>query len=74
VRFRVARVDDNHSDQFWVVADTQEEARRLVALNVMHARDAIDPAQYDRAPSEDYHVPVGVILSRSGQAFPVRQY
>ena len=56
---------------YWVLAESPDEARTLVALNVASAAAARDEALFDCLVDDTRTPPVGMIHSDSGEAFMV---
>ena len=72
-RYLVIPVGGAHTDGLWVTADTEEQARRLVSLNVPDAAEAIDWKRYDCRTDETYYTGPGVILKGSAETFTIHK-
>ena len=56
---------------YWVLAESPDDARKLVALNVASAAAAGDETLFDCLVDDTRTPPVGLIYSDSGDAFLV---
>lgn len=70
--FYVQSVHDDNADSFWILAGSEHEARRLIALNVPDAATALDPGKYECAPDGTKTPPEGVIYRRLGGTVTVK--
>jgi hypothetical protein len=70
--FHLWRCDDDDADSYWVAATTEDEARRLVALNVDEAPDAEDRMRFDCGPSNRTAPAAGMILRRLKPSVKIR--
>jgi hypothetical protein len=64
--YRLTPVDGDRA--YWLRAETEEEARRLVALNVGEATGAEDPALFTCAVDDGKQPPHHLIMRR--QSYP----
>jgi hypothetical protein len=64
--YRIAPVDGDGA--YWLQAESEEEARRLVALNVGEARGAEDPLRFTCAADDSKQPPRHLIMRR--QSYP----
>jgi len=62
--YRVEPLDDPDGDAYWVLASSEEEARRFVALNVADAREAVKTAKFLCEPDRYKQPPCGFIYRR----------
>jgi hypothetical protein len=58
------RRDVAHADSYWVLAPSQEEARRLVALNVPGASGAADDDAFECVLNDQRQPPPGLIYTQ----------
>ena len=70
--YRVWSIDDD-AEAYWVLASSDNEARRLVALNVKAASNARDPAMFgfksdERKTPSDY-----LIYRRLNGPIPIKE-
>jgi len=56
--------DDDAGEVYWVSAESETEARRLVALNAELARDAEDASKFECDLDRDKRPPFGMIYRR----------
>ncbi len=62
--YRIQPLGDPDGEAYWVLASSEEEARRFVALNVTDARDAGRAAAFLCEPDRYKRPPNGVIYRR----------
>jgi hypothetical protein len=62
--YRVCPKDKDQGDAYWVTARSEEQARRLVALNVEEAREAEDPTKFEAEINGEKQPPFGLIYRR----------
>lgn len=55
---------DDQGEAYWVSATSDDEARRLVALNVGHAQDADHPGKFECEANAAKQPPFGLIYRR----------
>lgn len=70
ILFRPQEVND---DEWWVLADSPEQARRLVALNVPEAAQAEDLKVFDCVQNANKGPPPGVIYSKLNGTFTIKR-
>ena len=63
--------DGTAHDSYWVLASTEEEARRLIGLNA--APSATNPEKYDCLVDNKHMPPLGVILKGDGHTITISQ-
>ncbi len=51
-------------ESYWLLATSENEARRIIALNVEAAREARDARKFECAPSTQKQPPEGLIYRR----------
>ena len=58
--YHLAPKDNTDANSYWVCASSDQEARRLVAMNVAAASEAADPTKFDceidatKTPPQDF--------------------
>lgn len=62
--YRLQPLDDPEGDAYWVLASSEGEARRYVALNVADAREAVEAAKFMCVPDRYKQPPCGFIYRR----------
>ncbi|HMR29755.1 MAG TPA: hypothetical protein PKA13_02550 [Geminicoccaceae bacterium] len=72
--YHVWSIEDSYRESYWVLADSEEQARRLVALNVDgDAATATDPKRYRCTLSDERNPPFGVIYRGMGGTFTIER-
>jgi hypothetical protein len=64
IYYRVQAKDDDAGEAYWVAAESEEHARRLVALNAESAREAEDSSRFECESNHEKHPPFGLIYRR----------
>ena len=73
VHFAIVPINRQPDMGFWVKADTPEEARRLISLNVPGMEQATSTA-FARCDEDQTYVPAyGVIVEGTGRTFTVKR-
>jgi hypothetical protein len=67
------RRDVAHADSYWVLAPSQEEARRLVALKVPGASGAADDREFECLLNDQRQPPSGVICTQINRTYVASQ-
>lgn len=62
--YRITPRKDEDPESYWVLAESEEEARRLVALNVEQAREAEDASRFECELGTEKQPPFGMIYRR----------
>ena len=62
--YRITLRDDDHAEVYWVLADSDEDARRLVALNAEQACEAQNEHRFECEPGNEKQPPFGIIYRR----------
>ena len=70
--YRVWSIDDD-AEAYWVLASSDNEARRFVALNVEAASNALDPAMYGCVPDERKTPSDYLIYRRLNGPIPIKE-
>ena len=66
---------DDAGEVYWVSAESEKQARRLVALNASdEVRDAEDASKFGCRPSAEKMPPPGVIYTRSDETFLIKRW
>jgi hypothetical protein len=73
VHFVVVPINRQPDMGFWIQADSPEEARRLVALNVPNMENAEHPSFAQCGEDQTYTPPYGVIIEGSGRTYTVEK-
>ena len=63
--------DGRTDNQYWIEAESEDEARSLVALNA--DGEATNPLVWQCSLSKEFQPPGGVILTGGGQTIPVEK-
>ena len=63
------RRDAAHADSYWVLAGSDEEARRLVALNVPGVSGVEDDGEFECVPNDLRRPPPGVICTQIDRTY-----
>jgi hypothetical protein len=69
--FRVVPIGRNPKFGFWVRAETAEEARLLVSLNVPEMAAVTNPSLAACDPDQTYSPGHGVIIEGSGRTYTI---
>jgi hypothetical protein len=62
--YRVQTKDDDAGEAYWVAAESEDHARRLVALNAEDAREAGDSSRFECESNDEKRPPFGLIYRR----------
>jgi hypothetical protein len=60
-------------EAYWLLAESESEARRLIAINVGEAHDAEDMTKFECAESTEKHPPNGIIYRRIQGPIAIRK-
>lgn len=69
--FVVVPTGRNPKFGFWLQADSAEEARRLVSLNVPEMSGVTNPSHAACGPDQTYSPGYGVIIEGSGRSYTI---
>ncbi|CAH2397682.1 hypothetical protein MES5069_180038 [Mesorhizobium escarrei] len=73
VHFLVVPVNRQPDMGFWLQADSPEEARRLVSLNVPQMEYATNEGYATCEQDQTHSPPYGVIVEGSGRTFTIKK-